>query len=81
MVDSITLNQTRIFKEEIDPLDASIICIPNLSIGHSEALCIKMLVACGLISIYHQNRFYCLPSKEGGEEVITVLSERLRQSV
>ena len=62
MSDSITINEVKLLKEEIDDREVSILHIPKLSVGHSESLIIKLFTACQFVSIYFQNRFYCLPS-------------------
>jgi len=78
MSDSITINEVELPKEEIESKEVSVVVIPKLSVGHSESLRIKLYAACGLVSIYYQNRFYCLPSREGHETAIPVLSERVK---
>lgn len=78
MSDSITINEVKLLKEEIDDREVSILHIPKLSVGHSESLIIKLFTACQLVSIYFQNRFYCLPSGKSKEEMEAVLSERIK---
>lgn len=78
MADSISINEVKLPKEQIDTREVSVIFIPKLSIGHSESLRVKLFTACGLVSIYYQNRFYGLPTRESEEHVISVLSERIR---
>ena len=78
MADSITINEVKLPKEQIDAREVLVIFIPRLSVGHSESLRIKLFTACGLVSIYYQNKFYGLSTRESGEDVISVLSKRIR---
>jgi hypothetical protein len=78
MADSIAINEVKIPREEIDTKEVSIITIPKLSVGHSESIRVKLFTACGLVSIYYQNKFYCLPTKEGQRDAVSVLSERIK---
>ena len=78
MADSIAINEVKLPKEEIDTIEVSIIAIPKLSVGHSESLRIKLFTARGLVSIYYQNRFYCILTKENWGDAISILSERLK---
>ena len=78
MVDSISINAVKLPKEELDTREVSAITIPKLSIGHSEALGVKLFATGGLVSIYYQNTFYCLSTKEGQKDAVSVLSERIK---
>ncbi|MCK4822795.1 hypothetical protein KA005_43930, partial [bacterium] len=78
MADSLTINEVELPKEQIDTREVSVIFIARLSVGHSESMRVKLFTACGLVSIYYQNRFYGLSTKESGEDVISVLSKRIR---
>jgi hypothetical protein len=78
VADFIAINEVRFPKEEIDPREVSVIAIPKLSVGHSESLRVKLFIACGMISIYYHNRFYCLPTQESREDAVSVLSERIK---
>jgi hypothetical protein len=78
MPDSIAINEVKLPKGEIDAREVSIIEIPKLSVGHSESLAIKLFTACGLISIYYQNRFYCLATIESQGSATSILSERIK---
>jgi hypothetical protein len=78
MPDSIAINEVKLPKGEIDAREVSIIEIPKLSVRHSESLAIKLFTACGLISIYYQNRFYCLATTESQESATSILSERVK---
>jgi len=78
MTDSVAINEVKLRREEIDTKEVSIITIPKLSVGHSESIGIKLFTACGLVSIYYQNKFYCLPTKEGQRDAVSVLSERIK---
>ena len=78
MADSIAINEVKLPKEEIDTKGVSIITIPKLSVGHSESIGVKLFTACGVVSIYYQNKFYCLPTKEGQRDAVSVLSERIK---
>lgn len=78
MADSLTINEVEIPKEQIDTREVSVIFIARLSVGHSESMRVKLFTACGLVSIYYQNRFYGLSTRESGEDVISVLSKRIR---
>jgi hypothetical protein len=78
MADSIAINEVKIPKGAINTKDISVITIPKLSVGHSESLGVKLFTICGLVSIYYSNRFYCFPTKAGQKDLISVLSERLR---
>jgi hypothetical protein len=76
--DSVAINEVKLPKEDINTQEASVITVPNLSIGHSEALRIKLFTACDLVSIYYGNRFYCLSTRESQRDAASVLSERIR---
>ena len=78
MTDSVAINEVKLPREEIDNKEVSIITIPKLSVGHSESIGIKLFTACGVVSIYYQNKFYCLPTKEGQRNAVSVLSERIK---
>ncbi|MBW1965829.1 MAG: hypothetical protein JRI48_00335, partial [Deltaproteobacteria bacterium] len=78
MADSISINEVKLPKEQIDTREVSVIFIPKLSIGHSESLRVKLFTACGLVSIYYQNRFYGVLTRESEEYVMSVLFERMR---
>ncbi len=78
MADTITINEIKLPKENIDTREVSIISIPKLSIGHSESLMVKLFTACGMVSIYYQNKFYCLTTTESQEDVGLLLSEKLK---
>jgi len=78
MADSITINKVELPKDQIDAKEVSVIAIPKLSVGHSESLRIKLFTACGLVSIYYQNKFFCISSRETEENAVSVLSERIK---
>jgi len=78
MADSITINKAVLPKEQIDQKEVSVIAIPKLSVGHSDSIRIKLFTACGLVSIYYQNKFICIPTKETEETAVSVLSSRIK---
>ncbi len=78
MADFIAINGARLPREEIDSREVSVITIPNLSVGHSESLRIKLFNACGMVSIYYRNAFYSLPTKEEQTDPVSILSERIK---
>jgi hypothetical protein len=78
MPDSISINAARVKKEDLDSREVSVIPSPRLSIGHSEALGVKLFATGGLVSVYYQNTFYCLPTKDGQRDAVSVLSERIK---
>ena len=67
MIDSISINEVRVKKKEVDQLKVSVIKIPKLSIGHSESVRIRLFTQCGLSSIYYRNNFYCIKTVTGEE--------------
>ena len=78
MADSITINKVELPKEQIDQKDVLIIEIPKLSVGHSDSIRIKLFTACGLVSIYYRNKFFCISTKEAGKTAASVLSARIK---
>lgn len=78
MADSITINKVELPKEQVDQKEVLIIAIPKLSVGHSDSIRIKLFTACGLVSIYYQNKFFCIPTKGTEETATSVLSARIK---
>jgi len=79
MPDSISINAARLSKDSLDAREVSVITIPKLSIGHSEAVGIKLYATGGLVTVYYQNTFYCLPTKEGLKDAALFLPEKIKE--